>query len=342
MKKIIRIFFSLVLMAAVGCSLKKIDLPVGESPADIENPYSSRNKLAVPVEVRMFVPDRIPARGKDFWARLLPGGKLYYYPLRSIVAEAFKEALTTSFLEPDLSSDDDFMIVDIRVSQAYLDHKGEQCTLKMTINAEMRDANERSIVSKIIKVEAESPFDRNVTPEAVWRASYDAAFHFTKYLRSSPKVIRAARRAIAKSPEKHIFECSLGVYDLAGKQYSRAYSRAEREIELKEMSGRLVDILLEGWCPTDKPRVAVLPLVEDNKEAREAQLGQVIAPFIEEALAGSGEVNVISRMDVKLILDEIDFQKLDLTKKSAVVKVEEQKIENVDYLLIGHVSLLGD
>ena len=342
MKNLIRLYFLLVLLAAVGCSLKKIDLPVGESPADIDNPYSRRGKLAVPVEIRMFVPDRIPVHSKGFWERISPGGKLYNYPLRAIVEEAFKEALTTSFLEPDLSSDEDFMIVDIRVSKAYLHHKGKQCTLKMTINAEMRDANERIIVSKTIKVEAESPFDRKVTPEAVWRASYKAAFDFAKYLRSSPKVIRAARRAIAESPEKHIFECSLGVYDLAGKQYSRAYSRAERESELKEMSGRLVDILLEGWCPTDKPRVAVLPLVEDNKAAREAQLGHVIAPFIEEALDASGKVNVISRMDVKLILDEIDFQKLDLTKKSAVVKIEEQKIENVDYLLIGHVSLLGD
>lgn len=90
---------------------------------------------------------------------------------------------------------------------------------------------------------------------------------------------------------------------------------------------------------TDKPRMAVLPFVDTNKQAREDGYGEALSGMVSTGLINSNLFRVVERSEIEKIMKEQAFQISGAVNAETAKRIGE--LYAVDYLLFGSVAKFG-
>lgn len=89
----------------------------------------------------------------------------------------------------------------------------------------------------------------------------------------------------------------------------------------------------------EKPRMAVLPFMDTNKQAREEGYGEAVSGMVATGLINANLFRVVERSEIERIMKEQAFQLSGAVNAETAKKIGE--LYAVDYLLFGSVAKFG-
>lgn len=296
----------------------------------------------IPAHVRVSAPSRVMSseRSIEFggtqWIAI---GDRYSYPLKPIVEQTFGVAAAGVLYTPE-GPESPAVTVDVRVTTSELvvredPDASDGAMFHLVIDADVRDRHGVVVDTVTAEHTVASAFDGLVTPDAVWEACLAAGRTIIEHVRRSGRV----RSLVADVPSRNTYTIDLRLLDLGGRVLGVESADCDSERQLRSAADSALRRLMEGRPePRASVRLSVLGVVEGNALARRMKHGAQVRQYVETALARVDGVTIVDRTQLRLLQDERLLE--DVVRDPSVLR--STRIEGVDYLITGSVSVLGD
>lgn len=325
---------SLLLAVAclAGCSSVGT-LTSGKSPYEVRQAQGTHAAIVI-----VKAPSRLKTteQGLDIvGARLMKTGDDYTYPLKAVFEESFAAASSGVLYDPQ-DPEVPAIGVEINVTKAYLQcsevsNEPNAAQFHVLLDAKVRDERGNPRGSFTAEHTATSSFDGKTTPQAVWEACHEAGRAIVEQVAGSVRAPTAAR-------PKYTYTVDLKLIDLTGTVRAARNAVCEAETDLRSLADTLLaEVLSASGVGGGSPRIAVLGVVEANQRARDGGHGDQVRSYVETALTQQGGVKVVDRTQLEGLFSERRLE--DVVNDPSVLK--DTKIEGVDYILAGSVSVAG-
>ena len=310
----------------------------GASGASVEKTYT-------PCVIRIRTADRFPGK-EDSLLTHVNVSKLYYYPVRVVFEKAFQEAVYRFFEAADSGELESFT-VEVKVPVSLLTLRGQSATYRTSCDVTLRSPDGKLVSSFDLTANATSPFDGATTPQAVWDGAYNVAYSCLKAISQDPRThvaietYRSPGTGVGErtaAPSQLTIDCDLRLYELNAKVSAAAGLTERRPKSLRQMAAKLAKKLVDDLAPADPPRLAVLVLKENTKQAKANNLGKVFAQLLQTELHADGRVLLVAREELEEFLNEHDLNVADIVDNPEVLKQRKIKLSSIDYLLLGGIS----